>query len=127
MSETQKYEDSKLSKMSIDEVLNAGRESMEKSSYDNGTEPSFPCLRNLTHVNGETVLQGAQLDRHTVWSMGLTKREQFAMAAMQGLCANYSIDSRKNTHDIAESAVKMADSMLVELEMTKCTPLSIDP
>ena len=46
---------------------------------------------------------------------GLTKREMFAMAAMQGIlsCGNYTyVDS-------ASDAVKYADALLAELERTK--------
>ena len=50
---------------------------------------------------------------------GLTKREQFAMAAMQGLCAN----SIAGTHHIAKrlvvEAVEMADALLAELDKSK--------
>ena len=48
---------------------------------------------------------------------GLTKREMFAMAAMQGLCA-HSGDYHEFSH-LASDAVNYADSLLVELERTK--------
>ena len=49
-------------------------------------------------------------------AMGMTKREMFAMAAMQGLCASvpcapYSL--------IVRDAVQLADVLLAELERTK--------
>jgi len=47
---------------------------------------------------------------------GLTKREMFAMAAMQGVL------SRRANHDkstIASYAVEYADALLAELERTK--------
>jgi transcription termination factor NusB len=49
-------------------------------------------------------------------ALGLTKREMFAMAAMQGLCASgpcapYSV--------IVRDAVQLADALLAELESTK--------
>lgn len=45
---------------------------------------------------------------------GLTKREYFAGLAMQGMAA-----SDLTFHDIAHDAVKMADSLLAELEKTR--------
>ena len=47
--------------------------------------------------------------------IGLTKRETFAMAAMQGIlsCGNYTYV------DAASDAVKHADALLAELERTK--------
>ena len=49
---------------------------------------------------------------------GLTKREMFAMAAMQGLCA-HSGDYHEFSH-LASDAVNYADSVLAELEKTSC-------
>jgi len=48
---------------------------------------------------------------------GLTKREQFAMAAIQGL----SSESCRygSPCDMAHDAVKLADALLAELERTK--------
>lgn len=47
---------------------------------------------------------------------GLTKREEFAKAAMQGLCAN-SIPGRHNIpENLAHEAVNYADALLAELE-----------
>lgn len=48
--------------------------------------------------------------------MGLTKREQFAMAAMQGLLAN---EPDRQPFYIAADSVIMADTLLAELERTK--------
>ena len=44
---------------------------------------------------------------------GLTKREAFAMAAMQGLIANSAL--RGSTEECSKSAVDYADSLLKEL------------
>jgi len=46
---------------------------------------------------------------------GLTKREMFAMAAMQGILAN----SSNSMSYAARDAVLMADELLSELELTK--------
>lgn len=46
---------------------------------------------------------------------GLTKRELFVMAAMQGLCAVRVYD---NTGEISEAAIKIADATLAALEQS---------
>jgi hypothetical protein len=48
---------------------------------------------------------------------GLTKREQFAMAAMQGLLAKHG-DDDYTPSQIASYAVERADALLAELERT---------
>lgn len=61
-------------------------------------------------------------DKH-VWCEGLTKRERFAMAAMQGILSSpyYSDfcdqpDNYEKPKAAAEAAVKHADALLEELE-----------
>lgn len=48
--------------------------------------------------------------------VGLTKREMFAMAAMQGLLSN---EPDRQPYYIAADSVIMADALLAELERTK--------
>lgn len=48
-------------------------------------------------------------------AMGLSKREMFAMAAMQGFCSNPMVSYKS----LAEYAVETADALLAELERTK--------
>lgn len=48
---------------------------------------------------------------------GLTKREMFAMAAMQGIAGES--DSAEMSDSIARIAVSHADALLAELERTK--------
>lgn len=48
---------------------------------------------------------------------GLTKREMFAMAAMQGLCANSGLDVPSN--EIANIAVDVADKLIAALNADK--------
>ena len=51
--------------------------------------------------------------------LGRTKREMFAMAAMQGLCAN-SIPGHHHSPDfLSKEAVMYADALLAELERKK--------
>jgi hypothetical protein len=45
----------------------------------------------------------------------LTKRERFAMAAMQGLCANPAFENWF-IQDLAQRARKQADALIAELE-----------
>lgn len=47
--------------------------------------------------------------------LGLTKREAFAMAAMQGLLANHSRMYGQRLHEAAQDAVWAADYLLAEL------------
>lgn len=49
---------------------------------------------------------------------GLTKREMFAMAAMQGLLAKHGDDDYP-AESIASYAINHADALLAELECTK--------
>ena len=50
---------------------------------------------------------------NTPLTSGLSKREAFAMAAMQGLIANSAL--RGSTEECSKSAVDYADSLLKEL------------
>ena len=53
--------------------------------------------------------------------LGLTKREQFAMSAMQGLLASGATykGSTTNRHLLSADAVAHADALLAELEKSK--------
>lgn len=68
----------------------------------NADKPAYPC---------ESVIYQEGKSNKLVSYDGLTKREMFAMAAMQGLCSAFS-----DTAEIAERAVKVADQLLKELE-----------
>lgn len=64
---------------------------------DNGNELAYPLAVVLP--NGDMQI-----------SYGLTKREAFAMAAMQGLAM------RAAAHEVAANAARLADALLAELE-----------
>lgn len=49
-------------------------------------------------------------------AVGLTKREMFAMAAMQGLSSCPIPGSHNRPDEIASSAIKIADELLKQLE-----------
>lgn len=56
-------------------------------------------------------------------SPGLTKREAFALAAMQGFCANQSTTfTEASGRQIAEYAASHADALLAELEKGAAKP-----
>ena len=50
---------------------------------------------------------------------GLTKREMFAMAAMQGMLSNPTLGYDVGCSTVAECATGYADALLAELERTK--------
>jgi hypothetical protein len=76
----------------------------------NGDLPAMPikgyCADASGAICGEVVV-----------SQGLTKREMFAMAAMQGLLAK----SEYTYVDTATDAVAYADALLAELERTNAS------
>ena len=51
---------------------------------------------------------------------GLTKRERFALSAMQGLCSAHDQNGTwsHDARDVALTAVMYADALLAELELT---------
>lgn len=55
-------------------------------------------------------------DRSTHGHWGLSKRERFAMAAMQGLCASESDEHWWEHDNLAKESVMRADALLAELE-----------
>lgn len=69
--------------------------------YTNGDMPVMPVFPDT-----ET--------GHAAAFRGLTKRELFAMAAMQGFCSDSSMD----LEGIPKAAVDMADAILAELDKT---------
>lgn len=50
---------------------------------------------------------------------GLTKREEFAMAAMQGLLVNMGRNEFNDVIEVASEAVDAADALLLALEGAK--------
>jgi len=82
-------------------------------SRQNGSTPAMPIY--LTEAIIRAAENGADevVDRVS----GLTKREMFAMAAMQGLRA--CTDEVYLAEDLARHSVDYADALLAELEKTK--------
>jgi len=81
-------------------------------SIKNGDMPAMPMV-TLTE---ESQYNGMKYVEAKNTYTGLTKREQFAMAMAQGLCATGQYASFDH---VAEDAVKAADKLLAELERTK--------
>lgn len=81
---------------------------------NNGDMPANPIANEGWPSGFNIVTEGGRED----YCIGLTKREQFAMAAMQGLLSGgYCIDDAKNRiNDVPQEAVNLADSLLLELE-----------
>jgi len=70
------------------------------TATENGELPAHPT-QYLNEHSGNVESSG-----------GLTKREMFAMAAMQGLCASQGYASTKSTVD---KAIEIADELLKQL------------
>lgn len=76
----------------------------------NADKPAFP----IKGIDNEDYLEQCELAK------GLTKRERFAMAAMQGYCGGEWTGQSGIPHSkIAEWSVGMADTLLNELEETE--------
>lgn len=76
----------------------------------NADTPITPVFAGGSSNNGNTFTQTT-----TEWAhLGLTKREFFAAAAMQGVCANPDWDW--GSKPTAKVAVMCADALLAELE-----------
>lgn len=46
---------------------------------------------------------------------GLTKREYFAIQALNGLTAKYTLNSPEDQHTLAQLSVELAETLLTEL------------
>lgn len=79
----------------------------------NGDLPAMPFIEESKSEQ----YNGATHTTATCMATGLTKREMFAMAAMQGIL---SCDNSEFTNVAASSAVSHADALLAELERTSC-------
>lgn len=77
----------------------------------------YPNLPPLVYPQEHTLSDGS-----TSIHYGLTKRERFAMAAMQGILANPNpnvvekIVSDAGASDVREACIKVADTLIAELD-----------
>lgn len=84
-----------------------------KTVSENGNDPAYP-----------TLIYEEKSGKPIAHREGLTKREMFAMAAMQGLVSGYPDSEKVNGHYIPASsysgmmkeAVELADELLKQLE-----------
>ena len=72
----------------------------------NGDMPAMPVDR----CDADAIEAGIQM------FSGLTKREMMAMHIMTGLCSKYGVAFETDT---VQDAIRMADSLLADLERTK--------
>lgn len=81
----------------------------------NGDLPAMPIVMvtEQSQYNGNTYAEVKQSYD------GLTKRERFAMAAMQGILSNGVDFTLHEDKDVAKAAIIHADNLLAELERTK--------
>lgn len=80
---------------------------------NNANSPAMPVvmLTEESQYNGMKYVEAKEIYQ------GFTKREMFAMAAMQGLSSESS--RYYSAKDMAYDAVKLADALLSRLEETK--------
>lgn len=74
----------------------------------NGNQPAYPIVvETATFPDSGKKEYGIH--------NGISKREMFAMAAMQGMCHQYL---RTQKEELAKHAIEFADELLSELEKT---------
>jgi len=71
------------------------------------------CVRDWVSIHPKDVCSVDKLARFRV---GLTKREHFAVLAMQGLCSTSIAGAHKRPDNLVKEAVQMADALLAALE-----------
>lgn len=83
---------------------------------DNGDNSAYP--QNMDSQTFECATGICDTSRAIEFGLGLTKREAFAMAAMQGMSSHSDFygQSKSFAEDIARDSVKFADALLKELE-----------
>lgn len=75
----------------------------------NANLPAYP-------VEVESSGAGLRTGEHKWFEIGLTKREYFAVMAMQGICANSIPGEHHMPKRVAQDAVEFADELLKQLE-----------
>ena len=78
---------------------------------------AMPCQQSINRDTGE--LQPHQFGNDDFVVAGMTIREQFAMAAMQGFLSGPLAEADCGVEGLAHDAVLAADFLLAELERTK--------
>lgn len=80
------------------------------SKSKNADMPAMPTTEFHETGNGEAFINS---------NTGLTKREMFAMAAMQGILSSLTDEHDLSVDCLAKCSVRNADALLAELERTK--------
>jgi hypothetical protein len=80
---------------------------------NNGNLPATPFTQEPYPI-------GAIGNSYGPMATGLTKREMFAMAAMQGILSSLPSNAVFSYQTTAKCSVEQADALLAELEKTKC-------
>jgi len=95
---------------------------VEQPKMKNADMPAMPLVNEHGHPFHAS---SVAFDNHPLTS-GLTKREMFAMAAMQGMLSHPEVmhtnddEEHENiAHAVAANAVLMADALLSKLEQSK--------
>lgn len=95
-------------------------------SIKNGDLPAMPIDMTSPRFTAFVEYADSRGDRSSVNAMlGLTKREMFAMTAMQGLLSGVHGDSSlydaapEWVRNISEASAEFADALLAELEKSK--------
>ena len=85
---------------------------------NNADLPAMPVTNIAESHNTNT---GEQINYISDTSWGLSKREMFAMAAMQGILSNSYWNEYGDyaPQDVAKAAAEYTDALLAELERTK--------
>ena len=84
---------------------------------NNGNEPAMPLTGNA--YEDFAGYDGTKNTSYNPQCQGLTKREQFAAMAMQGLISSWGAHDVTDCDEIASDAVMMADALLSQLEKAK--------
>jgi hypothetical protein len=80
-----------------------------------GNEPAYPINDDAGYPSYLTVVNGSEPK-----CTGLTIRQQFAMAAMQGILSNpATVQNIRSDMQMAEWSVQNADALIAELNRTE--------
>jgi len=87
---------------------------------NNGNMPVHGHMREPTDGEYQKYLvRGLTSSPPAVWVPGMTKREAFAMAAMQGLLSSWGEHDVSSFFEIASDSLNAADALLQALEDKK--------
>lgn len=108
-------------------AISAQQDLKKHNAKKNGNKPAYPIDIEVKNIDSDSLARQVIKEWSEELGYGLTKRERFAMAAMQGLLSNsggpVQANSRSGTgycncdaEGVAKWAVENADALLKELE-----------